>query len=260
MLPLLPHPAPHTRNSLTWPLSLTRWFHAKHTLAAFPCLFPKPTKPPLSMAIINSCYCLPFVRLMFVWEPIGFIMSTGEPVGTEVPSASYIVRNSWPTDYSACHLLTRWFLFGLCFDPEDEGDMFPLNVSWYFNGLHDITSGIVSILRRGGRHLLSWVPLKEDFTLCGGTLGTAATTGLLYQPRMIGEGDCGDIGGMNIGRGNRSTWRKPAPAPLCPPQFGALRKRLRLALFKGPNWVGRKQIQFRKRCFPVFRIPDDGQR
>jgi hypothetical protein len=36
---------------------------------------------------------------------------------------------------------------------------------------------------------------------------------------MIGEGDCGAIGGMKIGRGNRSSRRKPAPAPLCPPQF-----------------------------------------
>jgi hypothetical protein len=36
-------------------------------------------------------------------------------------------------------------------------------------------------------------------------LGTAATTGLLYQPRMIGEGDCGDICGIKIGRGNRSS-------------------------------------------------------
>jgi hypothetical protein len=45
---------------------------------------------------------------------------------------------------------------------------------------------------------------------------TAATSGLLYQPQMIGEGDCGAISGMKIGRGNRSTRRKPAPAPLCP--------------------------------------------
>jgi hypothetical protein len=52
------------------------------------------------------------------------------------------------------------------------------------------------------------------FYLCGGTLGTEATTGLLYQLRMIGDGDCGEIGGMKIGRGNRSTRRKPAPAPL----------------------------------------------
>jgi hypothetical protein len=50
-------------------------------------------------------------------------------------------------------------------------------------------------------------------------LGTAATTGLLYQPQMIDDGDCGEIGGMKTGRGNRSTRRKPAPAPLCLPQI-----------------------------------------
>jgi hypothetical protein len=50
-------------------------------------------------------------------------------------------------------------------------------------------------------------------------LGTAATTGLLYQPQMIDDGDCGVIGGMKFGRGNRSTRRKPAQAPLCPPQI-----------------------------------------
>jgi hypothetical protein len=50
-------------------------------------------------------------------------------------------------------------------------------------------------------------------------LGTAATSGLLYKPQMIDEGDCGAIGGMKIGKGNRSTRRKPAPAPLCPPQI-----------------------------------------
>jgi hypothetical protein len=30
--------------------------------------------------------------------------------------------------------------------------------------------------------------------------------------------DCGAIG-MWIGRGNRNTWRKPTPVPLCPPQI-----------------------------------------
>jgi hypothetical protein len=39
------------------------------------------------------------------------------------------------------------------------------------------------------------------------------------MPQMIDEGDCGAIGGMRIGRGNQSTLRKPAPAPLCPPQI-----------------------------------------
>jgi hypothetical protein len=50
-------------------------------------------------------------------------------------------------------------------------------------------------------------------------LGTAATCSLLYKPQMIDEVDCGEIGGMKIGRGNRSTRRKPAPAPLWPPQI-----------------------------------------
>jgi hypothetical protein len=36
---------------------------------------------------------------------------------------------------------------------------------------------------------------------------------------MIDEGDYGAIGGTQIGRGNRSTRIKPAPAPLCPPQI-----------------------------------------
>jgi hypothetical protein len=36
---------------------------------------------------------------------------------------------------------------------------------------------------------------------------------------MIGYDDCGEIGGMKIGKGNRSTRRKPTPAPLCPPQI-----------------------------------------
>jgi hypothetical protein len=42
--------------------------------------------------------------------------------------------------------------------------------------------------------------------------------------------DDGEIGGM-IGRGNRSTRRKPAPVPLCPPQTPhAARTRIRAAV------------------------------
>jgi hypothetical protein len=43
--------------------------------------------------------------------------------------------------------------------------------------------------------------------------------GLLYQPRMRDDVDCGAIGGKRNGKGNRSTRRKPAPVPLCPPQI-----------------------------------------
>jgi hypothetical protein len=44
-----------------------------------------------------------------------------------------------------------------------------------------------------------------------------------------GDYDNGEIGGM-IGKGNRSTRRKPAPVPLCPPQTPhAARTRTRAA-------------------------------
>jgi hypothetical protein len=43
--------------------------------------------------------------------------------------------------------------------------------------------------------------------------------GQSYQSRMIDDGDCGAIGGMRIGGVNRSTQRKSAPMPLCPPQI-----------------------------------------
>jgi hypothetical protein len=48
-----------------------------------------------------------------------------------------------------------------------------------------------------------------------GPLGTSATN----WPIVPAQGDYedGEFGGMMIGRGNRSTRRKPAPVPLCPP-------------------------------------------
>jgi hypothetical protein len=46
--------------------------------------------------------------------------------------------------------------------------------------------------------------------------GAVSTTGPLYQPQTI---DCGAIGGMEIRKENLRTGRKPALAPLCPPQI-----------------------------------------
>jgi hypothetical protein len=62
-------------------------------------------------------------------------------------------------------------------------------------------------------------------------LSTAATSGLLYKPQLIDEGDCGAVGEKKNGRGNRNTRRKPAPAPLCPPQIphDQIRARTRVA-------------------------------
>jgi hypothetical protein len=48
-----------------------------------------------------------------------------------------------------------------------------------------------------------------------GPLGTSATEWPIVP--APGDYDDGESGGMKIGRGNRSTWRKPAPASLCSP-------------------------------------------
>jgi hypothetical protein len=53
--------------------------------------------------------------------------------------------------------------------------------------------------RRGHRLLLLiFIIILSGLRLS--PLGTAATTGLLYKPKMIDDGDCGAIGGMKIGR------------------------------------------------------------
>jgi hypothetical protein len=60
---------------------------------------------------------------------------------------------------------------------------------------------------------VSWLIVGGGVQL--GPLGTAATNRpIVPSPR---DYDDGEIGGM-IGRGNRSTRRKPAPVPLCPSQ------------------------------------------
>jgi hypothetical protein len=50
-----------------------------------------------------------------------------------------------------------------------------------------------------------------------GPLGTSATEWPIVP--VPGDYDDGEFGEMKTGRGNRSTRRKPAPAPLCPPQI-----------------------------------------
>jgi hypothetical protein len=50
-----------------------------------------------------------------------------------------------------------------------------------------------------------------------GTLGTSDTNWPIVP--APGDYEDGKFGGMMIGRGNRSTRRKPAPVPPCPPQI-----------------------------------------
>jgi hypothetical protein len=73
--------------------------------------------------------------------------------------------------------------------------------------LGEKSENILNILWKDGGAAIAQSAQIFFFNSWDGTFGTAATTGLLYQPRMIGDGDCGEIGGMKIGRGNRSTWR-----------------------------------------------------
>jgi hypothetical protein len=67
-----------------------------------------------------------------------------------------------------------------------------------------------------------------------GPLGnTAANRPIVLVP---GDNEDGEIGGM-IGRGNRSTRRKPAPVPLRPPQTPhAARTRTRAAAVDQAVW------------------------
>jgi hypothetical protein len=52
-------------------------------------------------------------------------------------------------------------------------------------------------------------------------LGSAATVSTIVPAPNDDDDDddCGAIGGIKIGRGNRSTWRKLAPVTLCPSQI-----------------------------------------
>jgi hypothetical protein len=92
-----------------------------------------------------------------------------------------------------------------------------------------------------------------------GPLGTATTN----RPIVPALGDYdGEIGGM-IRRENRSTRRKPAPVPLCPPQTPhAVRMRTRAAAVKRNSFRHQKLlINFPKACiflssifFPTFHL------
>jgi hypothetical protein len=69
--------------------------------------------------------------------------------------------------------------------------------------------------------LEAWFKFKKIGIVGGGVqlgpLGTTATNRPIVP--ALGDYDDGEIGGMMMGRRNRSTRRKPAPVSLCPPQI-----------------------------------------
>jgi hypothetical protein len=67
-------------------------------------------------------------------------------------------------------------------------------------------------------------------SIVGGGIQTESTRHVgHFWPIVPAPGDCedGEFGGIKIGRGNRSTRRKPAPAPLRPPQIQLNQSRAR---------------------------------
>jgi hypothetical protein len=75
-----------------------------------------------------------------------------------------------------------------------------------------------------------------------GPLGTAATNRPIVP--VSGDYDDGDIGGMMIGRGNRSTRRKPDPVQLCIKPTCSARTRTRAAAV-GSQRLIRKKAEIR---------------
>jgi hypothetical protein len=77
--------------------------------------------------------------------------------------------------------------------------------------------------RRGGKHLLP-LPEIEPRLSCPARRYTSSfpSTLVIYwscQYQDYTASECGAVSGMIIDRGNRSTRRKPAPMPICPPQI-----------------------------------------
>jgi hypothetical protein len=65
----------------------------------------------------------------------------------------------------------------------------------------------------------------------GGGVHTVSTRHVgHFWPIVPAPCDCedGEVGGLKIGRGNRNTRRKPAPAPICPPQIPLDQTRARM--------------------------------
>jgi hypothetical protein len=88
----------------------------------------------------------------------------------------------------------------------------------YSNTIWIVGTSLIAVC---GRHII--VPFLTSFLFLGVRwdwvhLVRRPLTGLLYQPRTIGD-ECVAVGGMRIGRGNRGARRKPAPLPLCSPQI-----------------------------------------
>jgi hypothetical protein len=119
---------------------------------------------------------------------------------------------------------------------------FRRNIGSIYNGLHGVISQKICLFS-----LMAW-----DWV----HLVVRPLPGLLYQPQMIDDGDCGATSGMKICRENRSTRRKPAPVPLYPSQIphDLTRARTRVAAVGSQRltaWVGLDTSTTEHTAFPA---------
>jgi hypothetical protein len=116
------------------------------------------------------------------------------------------------------YFLCIWFSYGSC----NKYPLFIYCAQYYYMAVN--TTNLVTKLT------LIYVIFFFNLHSGGwnqGPLDTAATEWPIVS--APGDSDNGEIGGI-IGRGKRSTRRKPAPVPLCPPQTAhAARTRSRVA-------------------------------
>jgi hypothetical protein len=91
-----------------------------------------------------------------------------------------------------------------------------------------------------------------------GPLCTAATNRPIVRAR--GDYDDGEIGGM-IGRGNRSTRRKPAPMPLCPTQTPHGARTASVGRQRLTSWAWARPSPvlsgFSGRNLPIYKVNTD---
>jgi hypothetical protein len=143
--------------------------------------------------------CLPSPQL---WNPHSLIYNVNWvlfPLGVKRPG--YEADHSPPSNADVIRIVKPYLHLPMCFQGIVHNFLNPgTNLSCRLS----CVSLFVVNLHSGG-----WSPNWVHSAL-------RPFTGLLYLARVIVRME--NLGGMN-GRGNRSTRRKSAPAPLCPPQI-----------------------------------------